>query len=84
MSVSLQDLSVLVKALLADGQVKELDISYNTISDDGLSCLCNYIKVCACVCVCGGLVTLGSFSFSCFIFASMLYMFFRVCVRVCV
>ena len=43
-SCVLQDLSVLVKALLAHGQVTELDLSYNSISDNGLGTLSLYLK----------------------------------------
>ena len=78
---------MLVKALLADGQVKELDISYNTISDDGLSCLCNYIKVCACVCVCVCVWWFGDSGFFLFFLVLSLlvcYTCFFVCVSVCV
>jgi hypothetical protein len=39
------ELSVVVKALLAHGQVTELDLSYNSISDNGLGTLSLYLKV---------------------------------------
>ena len=36
---------MVVKALLAHGKVTELDLSYNSISDNGLGTLSLYLKV---------------------------------------
>ena len=41
----LQDLVVLVKAISSHGCIGELDLSYNVISDDGIKCLAEYLKV---------------------------------------
>lgn len=36
---------MLVKALSSHGCILELDLSYNVISDDGIECLAEYLKV---------------------------------------
>lgn len=45
MGYYLQDVGVLVKALSSCGSVRELDLSYNSISDAGVECLVEYLKV---------------------------------------
>lgn len=40
-----QDVGVLVKALSSCGAVRELDLSYNSITDTGVECLAEYLKV---------------------------------------
>lgn len=41
----MQDLVVLVKAVSSHGSIVELDLSCNVISDEGVECLAEYLKV---------------------------------------
>lgn len=45
MDYHFQDVGVLVKALSSCGAVRELDLSYNSVTDAGVECLAEYLKV---------------------------------------